>query len=99
VVSCAPSGQEAAVEISFFGSLACEAEVNLLQALQGGVPGGACIGVGAGTVAVVALFLAVESLVILWIVRRARASRATPAPADPGPIWSARAGRDGGPIR
>jgi hypothetical protein len=94
VVSCTPSGQEAAVEISFFGSLACEAEVNLLQALHGGVPEGACIGVGA-----VPLFLAVESMVLLWIVRRARARRLTPAPADPGPIWSARAGRDGGPIR
>jgi hypothetical protein len=89
------------MEISFFGSLACGAEVSLLQALLDGVPEGACIGVGAGTVAVVALFLAVESLVILWIVQRARARRAgpAPAPADPGPIWSARAGRDGGPIR
>jgi hypothetical protein len=89
------------MEISFFGSLACGAEVSLLQALLGGVPEGACIGVGAGTLAVVALVLTVESLVILWIVRRVRARRASPAPvpADPGPIWSARAGRDGGPIR
>jgi membrane protein implicated in regulation of membrane protease activity len=89
------------MEISFFGSLACAAEVSLLEALHGGVPEGACIGVGAGTVAVVVLFLVIESLVVLWIVRRARARRTTPAPApaDPGPIWSARAGRDGGPIR
>jgi hypothetical protein len=89
------------MEISFFGSLACAAEVSLLEALQGGVPDGACIGVGAGTVAVVALFLVIESLVVLWLVRRARARRTgmAPAPADPGPIWSARAGRDGGPIR
>jgi hypothetical protein len=91
------------MEISFFGSLACEAEVSLLQAILGGVPEGACIGVGAGTVAVVSLLLVIESLVVLWIVRRARAGRtdaaAAPAPADPGPIWSARPGRDGGPIR
>jgi hypothetical protein len=91
------------VEISFFGSPPCEAEVSLLEALLGGVPESACIGVGAGTVAVVALLIVIESLVVLWIVHRARAGRAgaapNPAPADPGPIWSARAGRDGGPIR
>jgi hypothetical protein len=87
------------MEISFFGSVACEAEVSLLQALQGGVPEGACLGVGTGTVGVVALILAVETLVVLWIVRRARARRPSPAPADRGPIWSARAGHDGGPIR
>jgi hypothetical protein len=89
------------VEISFFGSPPCEAEVSLLEALLGGVPESACIGVGAGTVAVVALLIAIESLVVLWFVRRVRAGRAAAAsaPADPGPIWSARGGHDGGPIR
>ena len=89
------------MEISFFGSPACEAEVRVLQALLGGVPEGACIGIGAGTVAVVALLIVIESLVVLWVVDRARAGRADaapkPAPADPGPIWSARAGHDGQP--
>jgi membrane protein implicated in regulation of membrane protease activity len=86
------------MDISIFGSLACAAEVSVIEALARGVPEGACVGVGMGTVSVVAVILAIEAVALLWVIRRARSRAGAEAPDD-SPIRSAGSRHDAGPIR
>jgi hypothetical protein len=83
------------------GFMTCEMHVGVLRAIVTGVPEGACIEIGLGTIFIgLALFvLGVKTL--QWAARRllaAALNRMRPAAVN-GPVWSARPKRDTGPIR
>jgi hypothetical protein len=93
--------REATMETDFLRSMACDTHVSLLHALSEGLPEGTCIRVGYDSVMALVVAFAVNVMLLQWVVRRViAAARSAKRPAAvQGPVWSARADSDGGPIR
>jgi hypothetical protein len=89
------------MDTDFFGGMTCETRVSVFRAMVEGVPEGGCIEIGYGTIFLAIVIFAVEVMVLQWIVRRLlAAARSKIGPSrQMGPVWSAREGREGGPIR
>jgi hypothetical protein len=83
----------------FHGGMTCETGVSVFRAIVEGVPEGACIEIGYGTILIGIAIFAAEVMMLQWIVRRlvARVRGEGGRAPQAGPVWRGPSG--GGPIR
>lgn len=80
------------MENGILGTLTCKTDVSLLHAVFLGVPEGACVSLGIGSVAGGLVVFALAVTVLQWVVRRVifGPPDAKARPGDDGPILSTR---------